>query len=101
MRHDETGEILLSPREADVVCGVLEGKSNHDIGEGLGISTRTVSNYLHVLNRELGIRGKSDLCRWALQNPGSWRREPCRPGLHPSACDCGSPYCSEMRFASV
>ncbi|MGI8426593.1 MAG: helix-turn-helix domain-containing protein [Actinomycetota bacterium] len=51
----------LTDREAKVVELVLEGLTNPEIGERLGISRRTVSSHLSAVFRKLGVRSRIDL----------------------------------------
>jgi two-component system response regulator FixJ len=61
-------EILatLSPRETEVLHGVVEGKSNKEIARDLGVSSRTVEVYrAHVMSKT-GSGSLSELVRVAL-----------------------------------
>ncbi|MGZ6050203.1 MAG: response regulator FixJ [Phenylobacterium sp.] len=56
----------LSPRETEVLHGVVEGKSNKEIARDLGISSRTVEVYrAHVMSKT-GSGSLSELVRIAL-----------------------------------
>lgn len=56
----------LSPRETDVLKGVVEGKANKIIAYELGISPRTVEIYRANLMSKTGARNLSELMRIAL-----------------------------------
>ncbi len=56
----------LSPRERDVLKGVVQGHANKVIAHQLGISPRTVEIYRANLMSKVGVRTLSDLMRIAL-----------------------------------
>ncbi len=56
----------LSPRERDVLNGVVAGKANKIIAYDLGISSRTVEIYRANLMSKTGARNLSELMRIAL-----------------------------------
>jgi two-component system response regulator FixJ len=56
----------LSPRERDVLSGVVAGKANKIIAYDLGISPRTVEIYRANLMTKTGARNLSELMRIAL-----------------------------------
>ncbi len=56
----------LSPRERDVLNGVVAGKANKIIAYELGISARTVEIYRANLMSKTGARNLSELMRIAL-----------------------------------
>jgi two-component system response regulator FixJ len=56
----------LSPRETDVLKGVVAGKANKIIAYDLGISARTVEIYRDNLRSKTGSRNLSELMRIAL-----------------------------------
>lgn len=56
----------LSPREKDVLHGVVAGKANKVIAHDLGISPRTVEVYRANVMTKTGANGLSDLVRMAL-----------------------------------
>jgi transcriptional regulator EpsA len=49
----------VSPRQAQILCGLREGKSNEEIGQLLGISSLTVKNHLQRLYRQLGVSNRA------------------------------------------
>ena len=56
----------LSPRETEVLRGVVEGKANKVIAFELGISPRTVEVYRANVMTKTGASGLSELIRMAL-----------------------------------
>lgn len=62
----ETMLAALSPREKDVLHGVVAGKANKVIAHELGISPRTVEVYRANVMTKTGAASLSDLVRMAL-----------------------------------
>jgi two-component system response regulator FixJ len=62
----------LSPREGEVLGGLVEGKANKVIAYDLGISPRTVEIYRANLMTKMQARSLSELVRMALsvREPG-------------------------------
>lgn len=58
--------VTLSPRERDVLAGVVAGKANKIIAYDLGISPRTVEIYRANLMTKTGARNMAELMRLAL-----------------------------------
>ena len=70
-RYAERAEIesriaALSPRERDVLTGLVEGRANKQIAFDLGISPRTVEIYRANLMSKMQADSLSDLVRMAL-----------------------------------
>jgi len=65
---DRTPLDALSTREIQVLRGLALGKSNREIGESYGISTRTIDTYRFRLLKKLGLRNNAELTRFAIQN---------------------------------
>ena len=57
----------LTPREREVLRGVLEGETSRAIAERLGLSARTVESHRIRLRRKLGARSSAELARRALE----------------------------------
>jgi DNA-binding CsgD family transcriptional regulator len=55
----------LSPRERQIACCVLEGKSNKAIEKELFIGRRTVESHLYSIYRKLGVKNRLQLARLA------------------------------------
>lgn len=51
----------LSRREREVAHGILDGRSNAEIAEELGLTTRTVEGHAYRLYRRLGISRRQEL----------------------------------------
>ncbi|WP_426344577.1 LuxR C-terminal-related transcriptional regulator [Pseudoduganella sp. R-32] len=49
----------ISPRQAEIMQWLREGKSNEEIGRLLGISPLTVKNHLQRLYRQLGVSNRA------------------------------------------
>lgn len=49
----------VSPRQAEILQWLREGKSNEEIGRLLGISPLTVKNHLQRLYRQLGVNNRA------------------------------------------
>jgi DNA-binding NarL/FixJ family response regulator len=60
------GRTLLTKRENDVVRLVIEGYTNRDVGEKLGLTEHTVSNYLFRIYEKLGISSRVELVLYAV-----------------------------------
>jgi DNA-binding CsgD family transcriptional regulator len=56
-----TGVEPLTAREREVALLAAAGRSSRDIGEHLGVSTRTVDTHLARVYRKLGIGGRAEL----------------------------------------
>ena len=64
---DRTPLDALSTREIQVLRGLALGKSNREIGESYGISTRTIDTHRFRLLKKLGLRNNAELTRFAIQ----------------------------------
>jgi two-component system nitrate/nitrite response regulator NarL len=63
------GRSLLTKREGDVVKLVIEGYTNRDVAEKLGLTEHTVSNYLFRVYEKLGISSRVELVLYSLKQP--------------------------------
>jgi len=52
-------DLSLTPREAEVLLWISQGKSNRDIGEILGLSPRTVNKHLEQIFNKLGVENRT------------------------------------------
>jgi len=58
----------LSVREREIVQLLAEGKTNREVGETLGITTRTVENHRANIMRKVGEDSVAGLVRYAIRN---------------------------------
>ncbi len=61
---------LLTPRQLEVLALVRQGNSSTDIGQQLGIASKTVDRHVEDMCTTLGIRKRSQLVRWAERHFG-------------------------------
>ncbi len=88
----------FSPRERQVLPGVISGWAYKEIASELDITERTVAAHVSSLLRKLNLRDRGELYIWCSQNPEDAKRGVTRrPGLHPDDCNCGGHYCSMRR----
>lgn len=70
----ETG---LTARERDILNAIVRGDSNREIANGLGLSEKTVKNYVSEILSKLGVRDRTEAAVYALQmglvTEGDWR----------------------------
>lgn len=58
-------QLRLSPRDRQVVAGILDGRSNDEIGVDIGISRKTVEAHVSKLFNRFGVTSRFDLARRA------------------------------------
>lgn len=67
-------QLGLSPRDRQVVAGVLAGRSNEEIGMDLGISRKTVEAHISKLFARFGLMTRVELARRAERE--EWLEKP-------------------------
>ena len=66
--HTGSGDLgSLSDREREVLRLLAQGYTNREIGERLFLSVKTVEGYRARILGKLGLRGRAELTRYALQ----------------------------------
>jgi DNA-binding NarL/FixJ family response regulator len=55
----------LTPRQIDVLAGVIEGKRNKVIGAELGLSEATVKAHITAVFKALGVNNRTQAARAA------------------------------------
>lgn len=66
-RPARRGKDVLSERESEVLRRLAEGHTNRAVALQLGLSVKTVETHRARLSEKLGLRGRADLVRYALQ----------------------------------
>ncbi|HKS38874.1 MAG TPA: response regulator transcription factor [Verrucomicrobiae bacterium] len=61
---------MLSPQERRVLALVAEGKTNKEIGSALGLSDKTVKNYLSNILEKLQLTRRSQAAAFFVQHSG-------------------------------
>jgi DNA-binding CsgD family transcriptional regulator len=83
--------LRLTPREAEVLCWVTQGKRNDEIGLILGTSPLTVQKHLEHIHEKLGVQTHMAVAVLrVLPLPWHWSRQQPRDGTVPQIMD-GSP----------
>lgn len=57
----------LSPREREVLGRLARGEAHRDIAEALDVSVKTIETYRARIGEKLGVKGRADLVRIALE----------------------------------
>ncbi len=58
----------LSPREKEVLCLIVQGYTNRQIGEILHISVRTVEGHRANISAKLGLHSRVEFVRYAREH---------------------------------
>lgn len=58
----------LTPREREIVQLLAEGKSNKEVADALGISTKTIETHRATIMRKLELKSFAELVRYAVRN---------------------------------
>jgi DNA-binding NarL/FixJ family response regulator len=58
----------LTPREREIVQLLSEGKSNKEVADALGISTKTIETHRATIMRKLELKSFAELVRYAVRN---------------------------------
>ena len=74
--YKSNGNVLLTPREQDVVRLVAEGMRNQEIGVALSLSEHTVRNYIFRIFEKLGLSSRVELVLYALNGENSFGDRP-------------------------
>ncbi|HWH91434.1 MAG TPA: helix-turn-helix transcriptional regulator [Candidatus Binatia bacterium] len=84
--------LKLTPREAEVLFWISQGKSNHDIGVILGAKTGTICKHVEHIFGKLNVENRTAAAVVAL--------ETCRSGTPESESDPGQPWAAVAGFVT-
>jgi two-component system nitrate/nitrite response regulator NarL len=59
---------VLSARESEILGLIVQGHSNQEIGEELGIARNTVKNHLRSIFAKLGVRNRTEASAYAVSH---------------------------------
>ena len=59
---------VLSTRESEILALIVQGYSNREIGEKLGIARNTVKNHLRSILAKLGVRNRTEASAYAVSH---------------------------------
>ena len=65
-----TNDYDLTPRERDVIAGVIAGRTNREIARALGLSEQTVKNVLTTVFEKCHVRNRLELALFAVRELG-------------------------------
>jgi DNA-binding NarL/FixJ family response regulator len=65
---DARGQVLLTPRQEQIVHLVVEGLRNREIAQRLNISEHTIRNYLFRIFEKLGVSSRAELILYMMAN---------------------------------
>jgi DNA-binding CsgD family transcriptional regulator len=85
--------LALTPREAEVLFWISQGKSNHDIGVILGAKTGTICKHVEHIFGKLNVENRTAAAVVAL--------ETCRSGTPASESDPGQPWAAVAGFITT
>lgn len=63
--------VSLTPREKDILRGVMAGHTYAVLADKLGLRYDTLRSYVKKLRKKLGIASKSALAVWAVRHSRS------------------------------
>lgn len=62
--HDRQEDVLLTPREEEVLAAIAAGLTNQEVSAQLGIAPATAKRHREHLRDKLGLRKSAELAAW-------------------------------------
>lgn len=72
----------LTPREAEVIALITQGRTNEEIAQHCYLSINSVKTYIRTAYRKMGVERRSQAVRWGLEH--GLKPQPKRERLEPS-----------------
>ena len=85
--------LTLTPREAEVLFWISQGKSNHDIGVIIGAKTGTICKHVEHIFGKLNVENRTAAAVVAL--------ETCRSAVSASESNPGQPWAAIAGFITT
>jgi len=61
-------EVTLSPREREVVRGILAGKTNRELAREFGLKEQSVKNVLSIVYQKCHVRNRLELALFIMRH---------------------------------
>jgi DNA-binding CsgD family transcriptional regulator len=81
--------LRLTPREAEVLCWISEGKSNEEIGLILGASTGTIRKHVEHILQKLNVENRTTAAVIAIEQCHAVAQDSGNDWLRPGAAIIG------------
>jgi len=67
LRKNTVPHEALTPRERDVVRGIVNGRTNREIAAALGITQQAVKNVLSIVYQKCNVRNRLEMALYAVR----------------------------------
>jgi two-component system, NarL family, nitrate/nitrite response regulator NarL len=66
--RNRTLHFELTPRERDLVRGIIEGRTNREMARELGLTEQSVRNVLSTVYQKVHVRNRLELALFAVRH---------------------------------
>lgn len=63
-----TWRTVVTPREAQVVAGLLRGLADKQLAHNLGVSPHTLKSHMRAIREKVGAQDRLQVALWAIRN---------------------------------